>query len=131
MTRVSLCVLYHVCVFVCLQRFHTGMCAQVIMAGSQSSSFPVEVGVKQGYVLTPIIFNLLIVAMTLVSHCDLQSSDCVRIEYHLDGGLFNLRRLQANTKTSSAVIFALQYTNAAAFPSLTVDGFQRTLDVMS
>ena len=29
-----------------LQQFHTGMCAQIVMAGSQSSSFPVEVGVK-------------------------------------------------------------------------------------
>ena len=73
-----------------LQQFHTGMCAQVAMAGSQSSSFPVEVGVKQGCVLAPIIFNLLLVAITLVSHRDLQSSDCVRIEYRLDGGLFNL-----------------------------------------
>ena len=55
-----------------LQQFHTGMCAQVVMAGSQSSSFPVEVGVKQGCVLAQIIFNLLLVAMTLVSHRDLQ-----------------------------------------------------------
>ena len=107
------------------------MCAQVVMAGSQSSSFSVEVGVKQGCVLTPIIFNVLLVAITLVSHRDLQSSDCVVIEYRLDGGLFNLRRLQAKTKTSSAVISALQYTNAAAFPSLTADGLQRSLDVMS
>ena len=64
-----------------LQQFHTGMCAQVVMAGSQSSSFPVEVGVKQGCVLAPIIFNLLLVAITLVSYCDLQSSHCVEIEY--------------------------------------------------
>ena len=42
-----------------LQQFHTGMCAHVVMAGSQSSSFPVEVGVKQCCVLAPIIFNLL------------------------------------------------------------------------
>ena len=47
-----------------LQQLHTGMCAQVVMAGSQSSSFPVEVGVKQGCVLAPIIFNLLLVAIT-------------------------------------------------------------------
>ena len=60
-------------------QFHTGMCAQVVMAGSQSSSFPVEVGVKQGCVLALIIFNLLLVAMTLVSHRDLQSSDCAGI----------------------------------------------------
>ena len=73
-----------------LQQFHTCMCTQVVMAGSQSSIFPVEVGVKQGCVLAPIIFNLLLVAITLVSHHDLQSSDCVGIEYRLDGGLFNL-----------------------------------------
>ena len=61
------------------------MCAQVGMAGSQSSSYPVEVGVKQGCVLAQIIFNQLLVAITLVSHRDLQSSDCVGIEHRLDG----------------------------------------------
>ena len=88
-------------------------------------------GVKQGCVQAPIIFNLLLVAMTLVSHRDLQSSDCVRIEYRLDGGLFYLRRLQAKTKTSSAMISALQYADDAAFPCLAADGLQRSLDVMS
>ena len=47
-----------------LQQFNTGMCAQVVMVGSKSSSFPVEVRVKQGCVLAPIIFNLFLVAMT-------------------------------------------------------------------
>ena len=55
-----------------LQQFHTGMCAHVVMAESQSSSFPVEVGVKQGCVLGPIIFSLLQVALTVESQCDLQ-----------------------------------------------------------
>ena len=107
-----------------LQQFHTGMCAQVVIAGSQSSSFLVEVGVKQGCVLAPIIFNLLLVAITLVSHRDLQSSDCIDIEYRLDGGL------QAITKTSSANISTLQYADDAAFPSHTADGLQRSLDVI-
>ena len=88
-------------------------------------------GVKNGCVLAPIIFNLLLVAITLVSHRNLQSSDFVGIEYRLDGGLFNLRRLQVKTKTSSAMISALQYADDAAFPSLTADGLQRSLDVMS
>ena len=114
-----------------LQQFHTVMCAQVVMACSQSFSFPVEVGVKQGCVIAPIIFNLLLVGITLVSHRDLQSSDYVGIEHRLDGGLFNLRRLQANTMTSSAMISALQYADDAAFLSLPADGLQRSLDVMS
>ena len=106
------------------------MCAQVVMAGSQSSIFPVEVGVKQGCVLAPIILNLILVYITLVSHRDLQSSDCVGIYYCLDGGFFNLRHLQAKTKVSSAMISALQYADDAAFPSLTAEGLQRCLDVI-
>ena len=103
------------------------MCAQVVMAGYQSSSFPVEVGVKQCCVLAPIIFNLLLVAITLVSHRDLQSSDFVGIEYRLDGGLFNLRRLQAKTKTFSPTIFAFQCADAAAFPALQLTDFSVVL----
>ena len=94
-------------------------------------NFPVAVGVKQGCVLAPIIFNLLLIAITLVSHRDFQSSYCVGIEHRLDGGLFNLRHLQAKAKTSSAVISALQCADDAAFPSLTADGLQRSLEVMS
>ena len=114
-----------------LQQFHIGMCAQVAMDGSQSSSLPVEVVVKQGCVQAPIIFSLFLVAMTLVSHRDLQSYVIVGIEYRLDGCVFNLRRLQAKTKTSSAMVSALQYADEAAFPRRTADGLQRSLDVMS
>ena len=92
------------------------MCVQVVMAGSLSSSFPADVEEKQGCVLASIIFNLLQVAIALVSHRELQSSECVEIEYRLDDGLFNLRHLQAKTKTSSSVISTLQYADDAAFP---------------
>ena len=113
------------------QQFHTGMCAHVVMAGSQSSSLPVEVVLKQRCVLALIIFNLLLVAMTLVCHRDLQSSDCVGIEYSFDGGLFYLRRLQAKTKIFSAMISPLLFADDAAFPGLSADDLQRSLDVMS
>ena len=77
-----------------LGQFHTGMCAQVVIVSSLSSRSPDEVGVKQGCVLAPISFNLLLVAMTLVSPRDLKSFDPVGSEYRLDGGLLNLRRLR-------------------------------------
>ena len=52
-------------------------------------------------------------------------------EYHLDGGLFNLQCLQSKTKTSSALISALHYADDATFPSLTADGLQHSLNVIS
>ena len=117
--------------FIAILQLHTGMCAQVVMTGSQSSSFPVDVGVKQGCVLVQIIINLFLVSANLASHRDLQSSDCVGIEYRLDGGLFCLRPLKVKSKTSFVVISALQYADDAAFPKLIADGLQRSLDVMS
>ena len=42
-----------------------------------------------------------------------------------------VRRLQVKTKTSSAVISALQYADDAAILSLTTGGLQRILDIMS
>ena len=101
------------------------MFAQVVMAGSQSSRFPVDVEIKHGCVLAPVIFILFLVAISLVSHHDLQPSDSVGVEYHLDGGL------QSKTKTSSALISALQYADDAAFPSLTADGLKHSLDIIS
>ena len=106
------------------------MSAQFVMAGSQSSIFPVEVGVKQRCVLAPIIFYLLLVAITIVPHRDLQPLDSVGIESLLDGALFNLRRLLSNKRDFLCSVFALQYDDDAAFPSPTADGHQRRLGII-
>ena len=42
-----------------------------------------------------------------------------------------VRRLQVKTKTSSAVIYVLQYADDAAILSLTADELRRILDIMS
>ena len=81
--------------------------------------------------LVNVFFKCMLYAITLVSNSDPQSSDFVGIEHRLDGGLFNLRRLQAKSKTSYAMTSALQYADDAAFPCLTADRLQRSLDVMS
>jgi len=46
--------------------FHDGMSARVTVAVDESDPFDVLVGVKQGCVLAPGIFNLFLVAVTLV-----------------------------------------------------------------
>ena len=88
-------------------------------------------GEKQVCDLASIIFNLFIVDRTLVFHRDLQLSDSVGVEYRLDGDLFKLRRLQAKTKTSSVVVFDLQYADDTAFSSLTADGLDLSFDTIT
>jgi len=74
-----------------------GMTAKVIIGRQESDPFEVLAGVKQGCVLAPVIFNLFLVAVMLVFRNKL-SADCgIPFKYSLDGNIFNLRRLQAQT----------------------------------
>jgi len=87
-----------------LRVFHDGMSAMVTVGGHELDPFDVLAGVKQGCVLTPVIFNLFLVAVTLVFRND-PSNAGIPINFRLDGNLFNIRRLQAKTKVSSDTIF--------------------------
>ena len=104
------------------------MCTQVVMAGSQSSSLSVDVKVKLRYVLATITFNMFLVAITLMSHSDLQPSDSVGVVHCFDGGLINMWHLQSKIKTSSEFISSLQYADDADFSRLTADGLQRSIN---
>ena len=102
-----------------LRAFHDGMNARVSVGGELSDLFEVLIGVKQGCVLAPVISNLFLVAVTLLFRSNIQTSDGVPFNFRLDGSLFNLRRLQAKTKTSLDNVFDLQYADDAAVPSHT------------
>ena len=67
-------------------------------------------------VLAPVIFNLFLVAVTLVFRHIISAADGVRIKYRLSGSLFNIRCLQAVTKVTNDTIFDLQYADDAALP---------------
>ena len=74
------------------------------------------------------LFNLFLVAITLAFRHGVTMEEAVEINYRLDGNLFNVRRLQAKTKTNSEHVFELQY---AALPSHSAEGLQRNLDNIS
>ena len=50
-----------------LRSLHTGTTASVVSGGGASEPFPIEVGVKQDCVLTPVLFNFYVVAVTLLN----------------------------------------------------------------
>ncbi len=107
------------------------MQACVRIGGQQSPSFNVKVGVRQGCVLAPVIFNLFLSAVTLLSHKALGTTDGIHIQFRLDGSLFNIRRLQAFTKTTKQHILELQYADDCALLAHTPDSLQRALNVVS
>ena len=93
-----------------------------------SDPFEVNVGVKQGCVLAPLLFNIYLAAVTLLSYNLIHQDDGITYRYRLDGSFLNLRRLQASTKTRTDFISSLQYADDAAIASHSGDGLQRVLD---
>ena len=75
-------------------------------------------------VLAPVIFNLFLVAVTLVFRSGLTTDDGIPFKYRLDGSMFDLRRLQAHTKVSTDTVYELRYADDAAVPSHTPSGLQ-------
>lgn len=114
-----------------LQQFQTNMQAKVCIGGLESPSFPVEVGVKQDDVLAPVLFNIFISTVMTLAQNSLNAEDGIQLEYRLDGSLFNIRRLQAHTKTTIRQIIELQYADDAALISHTPQSMQHILDVFS
>ena len=114
-----------------LKSLHDNMNARVSIGGNKSEPFNVEVGVKQGCVLAPVIFNIYLTAVTLLSHQQMNPDDGLKIEFRLDGNLFNLRRLQAQSKTEIANFLELQYADDCAVLAHTPEALQRSLTIIS
>jgi len=100
----------------CLSQWHVGQ-DRVTVGDHESDPFDVLVGVKQGCILTPVIFNLFLVAVTLVFRNGLPPNAGIPINFRLDGNLFNIRRLQAKTTVSTDTIFDLQYGSSGSSSS--------------
>ncbi len=105
------------------------MQVHVIVGISQAPPSHVQVGVKQGCVLATVIIKLFLAAVTLLSQL-LQPDEGVYLQFSLDGNLFNLRRLQAITKTTIITVYELQYADDCALLARSPTAMQHTLDVV-
>ena len=85
-----------------VRQFHNGMLALVQNDGEFSDPFPVTDGVKQGCVLAPTLFSMMFSAMLAAAFQD--GNNGIPIGYRFDGKLFNLRRLQAESKVQTEVL---------------------------
>ena len=96
-----------------LRALHTGNTAEVRVGSDSSERFEVTMGVKQGCVLAPVLFNVFLLAVTLLSVRQRRPAG-VAVKYRCGGGAFRLQRLKAITKTKELIVRDLQYADDAA-----------------
>ena len=88
------------------------MTGEVLSDEEPSERFNISNGVKQGCVLSPVLFNLYFTQVLLHAIRDL---DCgIYIRYRLDGSLFDLRRLTAKTKTLKRLLLEALFADDCA-----------------
>ena len=106
-------------------QLHDDQRFQVRLNGDLSEPFAISNGVKQGCVLAPTLFSIFFSMMLRQATEDLNDDDSIYIRYRLDGNLFNLRRLQAHTKTQEQLIRDLLFADDAALVAHTERALQR------
>ena len=105
-------------------QLHDNQRGQVRQRNDLSESFPIDNGVKQGCVLAPTLFTIFFSMMLQRATKDLTDQDGIYIRYRTDGSLFNLRRLQAHTKTLEKMICELLFADDAALVAHTEEALQ-------
>ncbi|KAI8484505.1 hypothetical protein Bbelb_377760 [Branchiostoma belcheri] len=106
-------------------QLHEDQRGQVRSSNDLSEHFPITNGVKQGCVLAPTLFTIFFSMMLQQATEDLGDEDGIYIRYRTDGSLFNLRRLQAHTKTLEQLIRELLFADDAALVAHTEFAMQR------
>ena len=112
-----------------VRKLHDGMMASVRDQQELSDPFPITNGVKQGCVLAPTLFSMVFSAM-LQDSCQ-NISTGINIIYRFDGGLFNLRRLQAKTKVEEVTVRELLFADDCALVASSNEELQASMDFFS
>ena len=94
--------------------------------GTESQTFLITNGVKQGCVMAPTLFSILFAAML---HSALENCPAgIKIRYRMDGQFFDLRRLKAKTKTSEALVRDFLYADDCALAAHSESALQDLAD---
>ena len=88
-----------------------------------SNPFMMSIGVKQGCVLASTLFSIFFGRM--LEQSTRYTRDGVYIRFPVDGGLFNLRRFKAYTKTEEYLVRELLFADDCALVAHSQEDLQR------
>ena len=108
-----------------VMQLHDNQMGQIRVDSDLSEPFPIKNGVKQGCVLAPTLFSIFFSMMLEQASDGIEDNDLVYIRFRLDGSLFNLRRLQAHTKTHEKLVKDLLFADDAALVAHSEQALQR------
>nr|VZI47364.1 unnamed protein product [Spirometra erinaceieuropaei] len=119
--------------FGCPERFaqmvhhlHDGMMARVADNGAVSEAFTVINGVKQGCVISPTLFSLILSVMLMDACRDEHSGN--RIAYRTDGQLLNHRQIHCQSCVSTTIVHGLYFADDSALNATSKENIQRGMD---
>ena len=111
------------------KELHTFMHARVCINGNSSERFCVTTAVKQGCVIARILVTLFLAAM--LDEALASSAEGIVIRFRTDGGIFNIRRLQAKTKVHLQFVRDLLCADDSGVFAHTEDHLQRLMNHFS
>ena len=112
-----------------IEALHTGMMANVSVAGEVSEFFSVTNRVKQGCVLVPTLFSIFLSAMLNEAFRDM--GDGVYIQSRQSTDLFNMAHFRAKTKPTRILISKMLFTDDSALIAHSVEEMQKLVDAIS
>ena len=95
-----------------IRSLHSGMMATVVYANEESEAFTINIGVKQGYVLAPVLFN--IYCSYVIRFAFLGKDEGVYLRTRYDGMLFNISRCRSKTNVKESTVCELLFADNAA-----------------
>ncbi|BHF78784.1 hypothetical protein SprV_0602189900 [Sparganum proliferum] len=112
-----------------VRQHHDGMMARVTDNGAVSEACEVTNGVKQGCVLTPILFSLMFSAMLMDAYRDERSE--TRIANRTHGHLLNRRRMHFQSRVYTITVHELPFADDCALKTTSDGEMQTSMDLFT
>ena len=108
-----------------IESLHTGMMVNVRNGGEVSDTFAITNGVKQGCVLAPTLFSILLSAMLEEAFKDMGDG------IYIQSDLFTVAHFRAKTKTTNILVSELLFADDSALIAHSAEEIQRIVDAFA